>query len=449
MTPTPTVTPMVVYPSNYVLQFGTGTSTSSIMASVIDGGHTYIVGTYANQGYIAKLTNDGGMMWQLVLGGSILPYIITTFNSITVLGDYIYVVGLFCISSPASVDAVLIKLDKNGVIQFQKLWSISTGSSIEEITKITNDGTYLYVCGNIDGKGCLGKINTSGGMIWLRKFGGGNDIGRGVAVSATNVYVLTNSGYLMKFDLDGILVTQIHNMGTYSGATISCYGRDLQYDGSHLLVSLETWTSAFAVPWSAGFFVRYSEDFVLDFNKTIWAGGSSAGQWHSGYSVKPYGSEYLVAGSVKFRTNSSCDDYTGSLVTVTSGGAYSPTIPVVRFRFNKASDNGTYAQSFSWKDVQYNGNIVLSGSYVGWDGSHTTYRYGLFLVNVDDKASMSGAVNVPLSDLEITQLTWTTRNALTTNGLTLTVTDITGTVNLTSSTPSGTPVSATIVGAEF
>jgi fibronectin type 3 domain-containing protein len=136
----------------------------------------------------------------------------------------IYVTGYTNSFTSSGVHVFLLKLDRSGVILWQRIWEGSGGSEYGKGVGVDSLGN-IYVTGYTDSFGngendvFLLKWNSSGALLWQRTWTSpGENLGLGLAVNASNnIYVtgystITPSGtpkvILLNFDANGNLLWQ-------------------------------------------------------------------------------------------------------------------------------------------------------------------------------------------------------------------------------------------------
>jgi hypothetical protein len=185
----------------------------------LDGGYIITGYTSSNDGFfkgnnkggndifIVKYNKEGDEVWKYNYGGWKHDYgnsIITTSDSGCILtGTTFSNDGDFGGLNKGGQDIFVIKLDKNGNLEWKKIY----GGSKDDIgTSIVYDGKDYLVTGNSmsnDGdfnsnKGSndifLLKIDSKGQIVWVRNYGGsGDDVSTSVCVSDDKCYVLTGN----------------------------------------------------------------------------------------------------------------------------------------------------------------------------------------------------------------------------------------------------------------
>jgi uncharacterized repeat protein (TIGR01451 family) len=195
-----------------------------------DSGYIVTGSTYSNDGdvsgnhggsdaWIARLGRRGNVVWQKCLGGSNFDngtYIGTTDDGYIFLGRTNSTDGDLAGLPGTTIDLWVIKLDKNGNVQWQKRFG---GSSDEESAAIkqATDGGYI-VTGNtssMDGdvQGLHGikediwviKLDKNGAMEWQKCLGGSNnERAYDVELTATGGYMIAGSASSKDGDVVGL-----------------------------------------------------------------------------------------------------------------------------------------------------------------------------------------------------------------------------------------------------
>ncbi|MFZ2899984.1 MAG: PKD domain-containing protein [Saprospiraceae bacterium] len=180
---------------------GSGYDLGSSVQQTSDGGYI-IVGFTSSYGfgssdvYLIKTNSSGGIEWEKTFGGSAEDY----GNSVqqTIDGGFI-VVGTTYSLGAGEGDVYLIKTNSSGEIVWEKTFGGSDydrGSSVQQ----TPDGGYIIVGDSQSYLGDQGeevyliKINSLGGVVWEKTFGGnspGSDIGNQVQQTSDGGYVIS------------------------------------------------------------------------------------------------------------------------------------------------------------------------------------------------------------------------------------------------------------------
>lgn len=183
-------------------------------------GYTASQSVGGNDAFIAKYDTDGALQWQRSIGGSVsdIGWAVTCSST----GD-VYLVGQTASQGVGSNDALIVKYNSSGTLQWQR----SLGGSGDDVARGagTDSSGNLYIVGFTASQGAgnydafIAKYNSSGTIQWQRSLGGGvADAGLGVAVSSSgNVYVsgYTNSqgagnsdALIAKYDTNGTIQWQ-------------------------------------------------------------------------------------------------------------------------------------------------------------------------------------------------------------------------------------------------
>lgn len=196
---------------------GSGTETAYSIQQTSDGGYIVagssnskngdVTGNHGNMDvWIIKLDTNGSLEWQKSLGGSGYDYA----NSIRQTSDGGYIMAGYSnsndgdvTSSQGSYDSWIVKLDNNGVLQWQKSLGGSNYDSASSILQISS-GDYIvagtsssinvngYVTGNHGGSDYwVLRIDKNGNIQWQKSLGGSGDD------SATSIQLTSNGGYVV------------------------------------------------------------------------------------------------------------------------------------------------------------------------------------------------------------------------------------------------------------
>lgn len=168
--------------------------------------------------WIVKLDSKGNLRWQNNFGGSeddVAQSIIETKNGGYIIAGYTRSNDINVSKFKGAVDAWIIKLSSNGILEWEKTFGGSQVESAESI-KSTTDGGYIFTgtsssqdgdvdktYGNVDL--WVVKLDAKGQMEWNKVFGGsGEDRGSDIIQTSDSVYVVAG----FSFSNDGNLSTK-------------------------------------------------------------------------------------------------------------------------------------------------------------------------------------------------------------------------------------------------
>jgi hypothetical protein len=235
--------------SNWAKTYGTGNfDTASSVCQTVDGG--YIIAGYTtnpdtgkNDVLILKLDGDGNIQWQKTYGG-IGDDVAYNIQQTSPDNGYI-VVGITDSFGSGNYDAWVLKLYQNGNIQWQKTYG-NNNADIAKSIQQTSNGGYIFA-GESDyndgyRKGWVVKIDSGGGIIWSKKYGGNGyywfssirqtSDGKYAAVGGANMD--NGDVWIVKLDGNGNIQAQ----RAYGGAASYDAGYDIQQtsDGGYIVV---------------------------------------------------------------------------------------------------------------------------------------------------------------------------------------------------------------------
>ena len=142
---------------------------------IIVAGEASSFGVVNSDVWILKLDINGSIQWQRSYGG--IGYDIA--RSIQEASDGGYIVAGETSSFGTDTDVWVLKLDANGIIQWQNRYG-GSGDDIAYSVRQTSDGGYI-VAGETTSFGAGGadafmlKIDANGGVVWLKSYGGTGD----------------------------------------------------------------------------------------------------------------------------------------------------------------------------------------------------------------------------------------------------------------------------------
>lgn len=240
---------------SWLATFGNTASNQAQGISIDPSGNVFIVGYgvvgSTNDVIVAKFDNLASNQWQKTIGGnpttsSEFGYGITLDSS-----QNVYLAGVT--DQGVNNDALLIKYNSSGVIQWQRVLG-GAGAGDTGYSVVTDTSGNVYFAGFTGGSGSgstdilIAKYNSSGTLQWQRVLGGtADDQGNGIAIdSSSNVYVTgyanISSNYeiiLCKYNSSGAIQWQ----RSLSGSGIE-YGNSVYIDSSdNVYITGQTSTS--------------------------------------------------------------------------------------------------------------------------------------------------------------------------------------------------------------
>lgn len=207
---------LVSYSSDGVLNWQKKGSTSAVFSAVYDPlyGDIFCVGSnspYFANGYIARVSPDGSMVWEYDVGGDSW-----FFQSAAFLQYFLLTAGFQ--QNYLGVFPTLMMVDNTGAFQFGLKSPVSIGA-IERQTVATydGDGNLYWAFQTSATTFCLIKTDGGGVTLWQRELSTANTglIPRSIAVDGNAVFVAgadvagySGSSFIVKYDLDGVLLWQ-------------------------------------------------------------------------------------------------------------------------------------------------------------------------------------------------------------------------------------------------
>ena len=174
---------------------------------------------------IIKYDKDGNLLWQKNWGGTGNDEFT---NLIQTEDENFYVVGkststdIDGIENKGSEDAVIVKYDKNGNLIWQKNWGGNDNDKFDNLI-VTDDGVVVIGdCSSLnierlENKGSIDavivKYDKNGNLIWQKNWGGdGNDMFNGIVQTKSGNYVVVGEnnsfieGLTNMIDLDAMII---------------------------------------------------------------------------------------------------------------------------------------------------------------------------------------------------------------------------------------------------
>ena len=232
--------------SHWIATIG-GTSIDDAAGIAVDGsGNVYIAGRTHSTGagsydaLIVKYNADGVIQWQRTLGASGLDVGL----GVAVDGSgNVYVHGYFFHAGAGTADFLTVKYNTSGTLQWQRALSSNTGKN-EFGYGVGVDGSgNVYVCGQTNARHSsydmfIAKYYPAGHLVWQRSLGGSSsESAPNITVdNSGNFYVVgsTQSAGVGKSDL---YISKFNSAGTMQwqqclGLSESDYGKGVGVDGS-------------------------------------------------------------------------------------------------------------------------------------------------------------------------------------------------------------------------
>lgn len=214
---------------------GSGSELTYSIQEASDGGyivagHLEFLGVGNTDVWLLKLDPDGEIVWQKAYGGSgwEWPYSLARTSD----GGYVVAGRTDSFVGPDRADAWIVKLDSQGTILWQKTYGGSNDEQAQSIQQ-TSDGGYIFAGQSyttaVGYDYWLVKLNDDGSIAWQRTYGGSNmDWAKSVRQTNDGGYVVAGYSYsfgsilqawILKLDNNGDIEWQ----KTYGGVSASAY----------------------------------------------------------------------------------------------------------------------------------------------------------------------------------------------------------------------------------
>jgi len=245
-------------------------------------GYTWSLGPGRYDYWVLKLRWDGSIQWQRTYGGpgdDTATCIVPTAD-----GGYA-VAGETTSWGAGELDVWLVKLDSEGVMQWQKTYGgrLSDSTSAEPLRQ-TADGGYV-VTGRTESFGAgegdfwVLKLDGTGGVEWQKTYGGSEDeYARSIRQAADGGYVV--AGYTQSFGAGGwdVWVLKLDALGTvqwqrtFGGLEDEMtYSVECTSDGGYVVAG---WTESFGAGNGDVWVLKLGGDGLIQWEKTFGAGDS-------------------------------------------------------------------------------------------------------------------------------------------------------------------------------
>jgi len=196
------------------------------------GGYTESYGEGIRDMYLIKIDREGEVLWTKTYGGSSIDAAFDLHQT----SDGGLVIAGHTFSFSESSDVYVIRTDENGSILWQKNFGGSFNDIAYSITETQDEG--FIICGETESFGAgfldayLLKLNKNGALEWSKSFGGENfDSGRSIAEASDGGYALAGQTrsfgegeqdfYLVKTDASGNLLWAKTYGGSFDDAARS------------------------------------------------------------------------------------------------------------------------------------------------------------------------------------------------------------------------------------
>lgn len=190
-----------------------------------DGGYILAGGTTSSSTYqdflILKLNSDGTIAWQKVYGG---PGYNDIAYSVQQTSDGGYIVSGITGSFGEYNWAWVLKLNSEGSISWEKSYGIRGGNQFAIFVQQTSDGGYIVLGSLAAGRSWVLRLNSDGSIAWQKSCGncfGANSIQETSDVGYVLAGVCSDSGFAV--------VLKLHSDGSIAwvnayGASVASYG---------------------------------------------------------------------------------------------------------------------------------------------------------------------------------------------------------------------------------
>jgi uncharacterized delta-60 repeat protein len=314
----------------------------------------YLVGTGGNFGnpeiILVKYNRKGEQQWNRTWGGINSDY---GYGVAVDSSNNIYLAGTTLSFGAGVFDMVLIKYDKNGMLQWYHTWGGADWDGGEGVAVDSLSNVYLVGYKTSPETGysdmVLIKYDKNGILQWYRTWGGAyDDRGDGVAVdSSNNIYV---TGYTRSFGVGSanMVLVKYDKSGTQQwyhtwGGADSDISYGVAVDSSNNIYLAGT-TLSFGAGGRDIVLVKYENSGVLQWNQT-WGGGVDDGG--NGVAVDSLDNVYVVGYTRSFGAG-----YTDiALVKYDSSG-------VIQWNFTRGGRSYDGGNGIA---VDLSGNIYLVG----------------------------------------------------------------------------------------
>jgi uncharacterized delta-60 repeat protein len=249
--------------------------------NIIAVGVTQSTGQGSNDILVTKHSPDGELLWSKILGGANAE---VGWNVAVDSSDNIYIVGYTSSSGSGNYDALIVKYNSDGVLQWQRTLGSTSSDYGRGVAVDSSDNVYMfgdyYSTAQASKYLFLAKYNSSGTLQWQNRLGSNvDDTGYKCVIDSTgNIYACGYSNVSGGAGNADILLIKYDSSGTelwkrlYGGVSID-YGYGLAVDSSDkIIITGRTYTTA-----TNTFVLKVnSSDGTIVFDRLI---GGSAGSY--------------------------------------------------------------------------------------------------------------------------------------------------------------------------
>ena len=360
-----------------------GTSDEYFFTGLVDNsGNSYFAGYTTSAGagsadlLLAKYNSSGVIQWQKTLGGTSGELQssgkMISFDS----SNNIYTLGRTNSTGAGNYDALIVKYNSSGVIQWQKTLGGTGGDNDGSITLDSSDN--FYVTGNTNSTGAGGydafivKYNSSGVIQWQKTLGGtGAEYSRSIQVdNSGNVYIVGSTqfeGLIAKYNSSGVIQWQKTFGGTGNQFFVDSI---LDSSGNIYVVGYGQIVSGN----DRAFIVKYNSSGVIQWQRSL----SSAGvNRFLGVTVDSSGDVYAVGTS----------NPTGIPPILILVAKYNSS-GVIQWQRTLSSSDSTSIDAAFTVNLDGLGSMYISGYH------SISYTYDAFVARLPDDGSLTGTYGI-------------------------------------------------------
>ena len=273
---------------------------SSYMVGITDSFTTDQFGTPSPRIFVVKFAANGSLTWQRIWNGTTIRGLGRPDVAVGSDGS-VYVTG---VTVDNGNDAVLLKFDASGTLQWERTWGGSASDESFSVATASDGSVYIAGTATSFGPSSAGlfvvKFSSAGSLVWQRLFDGaaGNAVAVGSDGSVYAAGTIARADQIGNFDMLVLKITSVGSLvwqRTYSaGEVVDPRGRMAPAPDGSIVVAGAIQAAKSGFVDIAALIVKIGADGGLVFDKQF-AGRN--GETAEGVAVAPDDGSIYVAGT--------------------------------------------------------------------------------------------------------------------------------------------------------